>query len=54
MHLVDEDDRRAPELVARQARALDRLANVLHAGEDRGDRDELRIEGLRVTFKVDS
>ena len=45
--LVDEDDGAALlEPVARQGRALDRVADVLHAAEHGADADELRIEGI--------
>jgi hypothetical protein len=47
VHLVDEHDGRAAVLVARELRALDRLADLLHAREHRGDGDELRVEGVR-------
>jgi hypothetical protein len=47
MHLVHEHDGRAAILVAREARPLHRVADLLHAGEDRRDGDELGVEGAR-------
>ena len=37
VHLVDEQDRRAARLRARRLGARDRVADVLDAGEHRGD-----------------
>lgn len=45
VHLVHEDDG-APALGRRDLGALDRLADLLHAAQHRGDADELRIESL--------
>ena len=47
MHFVDEQDRCAAVLLARELGARDRVANVLDAGEHRRDRDEVRVERIR-------
>ena len=48
VHLVDEEDGAAARAArARPAARLHRLADVLHAGEHRRERDELGVEGLR-------
>ena len=47
VHLVDEQDRRAPRLRAHDLGARDGLADLLHAGEHGGDRDEVRVERIR-------
>ena len=44
VHLVDEKDRRAPRLRERRFGARDGLADVLDAGQHRGQRDELGVE----------
>ena len=36
----------APRLLEIELRAFHRLADVLHAGKDGGERDELRVEGF--------
>ena len=44
--LVDEEQRRAPTLAARDLGAVDRLAHFLDAGEDRGERLEPEVRRL--------
>jgi hypothetical protein len=47
VHLVDENNGAALlQAIARGRRALDRVADVLHAAEHRTDAEELRIEGI--------
>ena len=47
VHLVQEQQRRPPVRRARGARRLDRRADVLDAGHDGRQRDELRVGGGR-------
>src|SRR5437588_3332183 len=47
MHLVDEEDVAPAELLEACLRRGDGLTDVLDAGKDRGERDELGVEGLR-------
>ena len=47
VHFVDEQDGVAARARERRLGLLHRLADVLHAGEHRGERDELGVEGLR-------
>jgi hypothetical protein len=46
MHFVEEQHRRRAALAPRRARLFDGLANVLDAGNDRRQRDEMRFAGL--------
>ena len=47
VHFIDEQDGVAARLLQLELGALQRFADVLDAGEHRGDRDELGIERLR-------
>jgi hypothetical protein len=47
MHLIEKQQRRAPLSNTRLARRLDRRADILDAGHDRREGNELRAGGLR-------